>query len=380
MIYLYLDTNTIKLFSLSKTLLGQYNISFFEKNHSNNLLENGQVVNIDILASTIKEALTSATPSPITEKDVTLILPQESFSFGRYSIPVDIASSAIEPFVKDKIRADLNFDLDNSYFDFLVTTQDNESTVFVYAFKNNFFVKFKEVFDLLQLQIKALYPDSLGYYKLFEKTLRADKKENILYAYLSATDSFCYLFDYLGLLKNTRYQLERDGKESLKNIISSIESENIKLNRLILSGDTASIRQDLFTKEVGVWTNPMDKIIQNFYQSYLKLLIPDSSNKFNILHYDVCLGCFIFSQENSSFSLLKRNRLVTKSATGISKPNGPKMNFSLSQHKTLISFAVSFLLSLTLIFIGLKLTSAKLPNISLPMLKPAPTITPTSRP
>src|SRR3989338_5614397 len=76
MIYLYLDTNTIKLFSLSKTLLGQYNISFFEKNHSNNLLENGQVVNIDILASTIKEALTSATPSPITEKELTLILPQ----------------------------------------------------------------------------------------------------------------------------------------------------------------------------------------------------------------------------------------------------------------------------------------------------------------
>ena len=102
MIYLYLDQNTIKLFSLSKTLLGQYNISFFEKNHSNNLLENGQVVNIDILASTIKEALTSATPSPITEKEITLILPQESFSFGRYSIPVDIASSAIDPFVKIK--------------------------------------------------------------------------------------------------------------------------------------------------------------------------------------------------------------------------------------------------------------------------------------
>src|SRR3989338_34141 len=340
MIYLYLDTNTIKLFSLSKTLLGQYNISFFEKNHSNNLLENGQVVNIDILASTIKEALTSATPSPITEKDVTLILPQESFSFGRYSIPVDIASSAIEPFVKDKIRADLNFDLDNSYFDFLVTTQDNESTVFVYAFKNNFFVKFKEVFDLLQLQIKALYPDSLGYYKLFEKTLRADKKENIVYGYLSATDAFCYLFDYLGLLKDTRYQLDSPDKDGLKKVIDNIKSENINLNRLILSGDIGSIRQDLFTKDVGVWTNPLDKIIQNFYQSYLKLLIPDDASKLNFLHYDVCLGCFIFSQENESFSLLKNKRTLSKSIPTKSDKSGPKVNFSITKHKTLVSFMV----------------------------------------
>src|SRR3989344_66056 len=87
MVYAFVKDHTIKLLSLSRTMLGQYRTSFFAKNHSVGLLKNGAIENIDLVASAIKEALTQAQPAPMAEKDIFLILPQEAFTFARYSIP-----------------------------------------------------------------------------------------------------------------------------------------------------------------------------------------------------------------------------------------------------------------------------------------------------
>ena len=78
------------------------------------------IKNVDIVASAVKEALTTAKPAPVKDSDVYLVLPQESFLFARYEIPTDIQQSAIVPFVKDKARADFPFDVETSYFDFFV--------------------------------------------------------------------------------------------------------------------------------------------------------------------------------------------------------------------------------------------------------------------
>ncbi|KXK08550.1 MAG: hypothetical protein UZ21_OP11001000540 [Microgenomates bacterium OLB22] len=68
MVYLYLDNATIKLLALSKTMLGQYHVSAFTKKHTTQLLVDGYVHNVDILASAIKEAVLSAQPHQVQEK------------------------------------------------------------------------------------------------------------------------------------------------------------------------------------------------------------------------------------------------------------------------------------------------------------------------
>ena len=133
MVYLFLDNNSIKVLALSKTLLGQYNGSHFSKTHTTALIKKGKIVNTDLVASAIKEALTSAKPQPVTEKKVFVILPQESFFFGRYTIPSDMSDSAVEPFVKDKARSELNISIDNTYFDYIISKENGEGTVIFYG-------------------------------------------------------------------------------------------------------------------------------------------------------------------------------------------------------------------------------------------------------
>src|SRR3989339_128280 len=118
MIYLYLDRNTIKLLYLKKTLLGQQETLYNQKTYESNLFEKGEITNVDLLASAVKEVVSSSN-RPVAENQISLILPQEFFSFFRTTVPSDIAPSALNSFISDKARSILpvdNNDLVSGYF------------------------------------------------------------------------------------------------------------------------------------------------------------------------------------------------------------------------------------------------------------------------
>src|SRR3989344_4618206 len=105
MLYLFIDKNRVKVLYLKKSLLGQYETRVFSKTYqSSNFLEQGKLVNVDFVASAVKEALQSLSNGEVKDRDTLLILPQESYSFLRIGIPSDIAATAIASFVKDKAR------------------------------------------------------------------------------------------------------------------------------------------------------------------------------------------------------------------------------------------------------------------------------------
>jgi hypothetical protein len=352
MMYLYLGKHTVKVIGMAKTLLGQYNIAHFSKTHSSDFFINGKPQGVDLIASAVKEAVTSSQPEPISDKDVCLILPQELFSFARYTVPTDISDSAIVPFIQDKVRNDLKISLENTYHDFLINRKDGESNVFFFAIDKETFDSLKQAFSLVQLRISRIVPESLAYYTLFEKTLRQDKKENILYATYEERDSLGYLFDSFGLLQNKKYELGIDVKTSLKNIVEEAEREGHKINRLILSGtQSKTVRQDLFTKEVGAWTNPLEKIIENFYKEYIKMIIPNGNGGLSILEFDVCFGGFIFTEEHKDFTLMQQTVSASTGGRGL-----PGINLSMGwlsgifNMKTFLIFAISFALSFGIIF------------------------------
>lgn len=416
MIYLYIGKNSIKLLALSKSILGQYNVSYFLKLHENDLLSEGKVKDVDILASAIKEALTLATPKEIIDKQVFLILPQDSFEFRGYNVPSDISPTAIAPFIKEKTRADISFDLEDAIHDYFLGKQGEESKVLFYAQKHDIYKGFQDSLRILGLNIVSVLPETLAFYKLFEKTLKKDKKENILYVSYSKSDPYGFIFNSLGLYKEEKYDFEDEVEPSIKITIEKLLKENIKVDRIILSGELSEkVRQDHFTKNVGVWTNPLKKIISTFYREYLKLIIVPPEYSLSFLDFDVCIGAFIFDRENGFFAASDKPRISTR-AKSISMP---KFNFAflskgqdeiqekaptgedvktnapedekpkIINRRDIIVFIISFILSFSIIFFfpklankfgGAKTVNLNMPKIANPLKKPSPTEKPTSTP
>src|SRR3989339_1544926 len=196
MVYLYLKNNQIKAFFLKKPLFGQSEIEFAEKKFQLDIVKNGKVVNTDILASAIKEIVSTK------EKDVILILPQEAFSFLRIELPADITSSAITSFLKDKMMNQLSINLDDCFFDYFFNENGPYKEINLYSISQETVQQYQEVLQLLDLKIINILPETISYFKLFEKTLRKDKKELILYGHYDKDNFFAFLYDSFGLFKS----------------------------------------------------------------------------------------------------------------------------------------------------------------------------------
>ncbi len=376
MIYLYLDRNTIKLLYLKKTILGQQETLYQQKTYGSDLIDKGKITNIDLLASAIKEVISSSN-KPVNENQICLILPQEFFNFFRTTVPSDIAASALNSFIGDKARSILPVDNTDLASDFFIQESENEKIVTYFGINQETLLNLKQAMTLIDFKINSIIPDTMAYFKLFEKTLRKEKTETILYTELGPDILSGYLFDSCGLIDDKKISikyLETDKiADVLKAKIDEIATDKKKINRIIISGEKSdTIRQDTFTKSVGVWTNPLKRIVPTFYEEYLKMLIPKDGKAFPILTYDVCFGAFILSEENKSFSLLKNGVNLNKNKVSLPKIKMPKKETMLF----ISSFVVSFLL---FILISKFKTNFKLPifmSKSNKIINVSPTIVP----
>ncbi|EKE14121.1 MAG: hypothetical protein ACD_12C00664G0003 [uncultured bacterium] len=375
MIYLYLGRNTIKLLYLKKTLLGQQETLYNQKTYESDLIDKGKIINVDLLASAIKEVITSSN-KPVADNQISLILPQEFFSFFRTTVPSDIAASALNSFISDKARSILPVDNTDLASDYFVQESESEKVVTYFGINQETLLSIKQALTLIDFKLISIIPDTMSYFKLFEKTLRKEKKETILYAELGQDILSGYLFDSCGLIDDKKILIKYSEEEKivdvLKTKIDEITTDKKKVNRIIISGEKSdTIRQDTFTKSVGVWTNPLKRIVPTFYENYLKMLVPKDGKAFPILTYDVCFGAFILSEENKSFSLLRNGSHLNKSKMSLPKIGMPKKEVFLFVSSFIVSFLVFVLISK---FGG----NLKLPNFM--AKKNIVTITPTEAP
>lgn len=386
MLYISLDKNQLKLLHSKKTLLSQHEVKFFEKSFEIDLIEKGAVTNTDILASAVKEALTVLNITG--DKEVFLILPQESFSFLRADVPADIALSAIRSFIYDKAHSTLSIDVENYFCDYYVRENENQKHISFFALEYSTLEKYQEVFNLLNLKLVSVLPEALALFKLFEKTLRNDKKENILYLSYTKNNISGYLFDSAGLLSPDKWSvnISKNSVEKLvKEQVEKLKAQGTKLNRIILSGpESEKVRQDTFTKEVGAWTNPLKRIIPTFYEEYLKQLILPSKETLPILVYDACFGAFVFSAENKEFQMLKKSlkKLRTQSSS-LPKFSITKKDIFIFLSSLIISFGIlmayfnfsrlkSFAVNNS--FLAKKIEPSPAPTTAPPSPTPVPTI------
>ncbi|MCA9372281.1 LytR C-terminal domain-containing protein [Candidatus Woesebacteria bacterium] len=393
MLYIFIDTNNIRILHLKKTLLGQYETSFTTKKLEITLLEKGKLNNLDVIASALKESFALVPTEAHKDHDVTLILPQESFIFFRADMPLDITPAVLESYLKEKARSQMNADIDNSNTSYVIRESEQQKKIVHYAIHTDIIDDLRQAFALLDLKICTIIPEPMTYFKLFEKTLRPNKKENIWYVSYDHNNLSSYIYDSFGLLDEKRWAHELKDDEDVQKVLhhqaQEYESKGHKLNRLILSGrQSEDIRQDTFTKNVGVWTNPLHRIIPHFYAHYVKMLVNEgkSVKELPVLEYDMLIGAFIFTNEHKDFSLMHGD--------GESKSNGfsKKRTFSLPAlplgklsglpWKTIGIFLLSFGVAFGALFGVMKAgvlsgSNFSLPSISLPSFAKA---TPTPEP
>lgn len=391
MLYLYLDNNEIKVFGLKKSLLGQYEVGFFQKTYQTNLLESKDSVNVDILASAIREAIAQISPGVAKEKEVTLILKQEFFQFFRTNLPLDITDNAVAQYILQKAQTTLSEPVANFSYNYLITKNEAQKTALFYAIKKNVVGQLSQALKLIGLQYHTVMPDSVAQWQLFEKTLRKDKQEIILYLSYSKDILSGYLFDSSGLLKTDYWHIKASTEKNIETILKEKASEMTKsgqkINRLILSGlQSTTIRQDIFTKNVGIWTNPLLKIAQNFYQEYLKLFNLNPQQLDSILIYDVCWGAFVCQQQHAGFVFSDKNLAKQPTVSSLSINNRKKFSIPKEILIFIGSFILSFLLFLFLsnklpafntVFPNMnqtKVTPTTQPQTQLPTAIPTPTI------
>ncbi len=388
MLYIYLDTNTIKLMFLKKSILGQYDASFYNKTLQVPLLEKGQPANPDVIASGIKETLAMLPEGVGKEKDVTLILPQESFMFMRTDMPSDVAENVLGTYLKEKARTELTFDVESGHYDYIVRENEGQKKIVFYAASNETVESFAQPLKLIDLTLQGIIPESLTYFKLFEKTLRTNKKENIWYVSYDQDQLSGYIYDSFGLLEGEHWTAKTTADKKIEKILqkkaSEYQTKYTKLNRLILSGgQSETVRQDTFTKDVGVWTNPLKRIIPHFYGDYLKMLSGQENKEIPLLEYDMLLGAFIFSTENKAFTLMN-NKGGGSSASKFAKSSLPMPKAKLPMKGILffvLSFAVTFAILYGFKMLSSKNLSFKMPsfNIAIPGLaQPTPTAVPAT--
>ena len=377
MIFLSLNQNQVKILFFKKTVFSHYEVDFFEKNHQTLLLNNNEV-EIDLVASAIKEGLDTIKKSR-GDKEVYLILPQNFFIFLRTEVPLDIAPSALYSFVWEKVNNQYHLEPNQIISELFITENQHKKIVNFFGINLNHLENFQKIFNLLNLKLTGIIPESLSYFKLFEKTLRLEKKENIFFVCYQKETAFGYFFDNFGLLNGEKWFSQVDEKNSIEKVIkekkAALEKEGLKINRLIISGPASeNIRQDTFTKNVGIWTNPLKKIITNFYQDYLKLLMVENKEVLPILNLDVCFGAFVFFKENPNFSFFKKknyyNNMIKK----------PRIKIPSTLKKEWLIFFISFILSLLFfVFLSNIKTKISLPSLTFKSIKP-PTPTPTHLP
>ena len=379
MLYLYIDKNRIKLLFLKRSILGQYEATYFEKKYELDLLEEGRVKNIDVLASSLKEALGNIPEG--YDKHVFLIIPQNSVSFIKADIPKDIAPSAINSFILDKARSSLLGNFEGSYYDYFINEVDNQKQINFFSVKADVLEGYLETLNLLGLKLISILPETLAVFKLFEKTLRKEKKENILYISYDGESVYGFLFDTGGLRSDKKWREKIEDDRQLETLLKEkkeeYEKEGTILNRIILSGPKSEdIRQDTFTKNVGVWTNPLKRIIPNFYADYIKMIVLPSGKSFPILSLDMCFGAFIFAQENKEFQILKKPLKKVGKFSGFKMP-GVKKEILIFLAAAVLSFGIFFILSrLNFDYSSLNLFAKSKPTPTVEEKKPTPTPTP----
>lgn len=343
MISLSIKPQRIQGLQIKKGVLGASDSFWSEKVFEKRFIEDGKFVSVEQLTSALKETL-SVNGRLFKDTDVTLVLDATVYTLFRTDIPLETDKTAYHVFLKEQFLSQHKIDAQDYVLEMFVREFENKKIGFVYALPRAQLDTVAQALALLDFKLVNVVPEHLAYFTTFERTLRLDKQEYILYVTYEGKDVSGLVYDTYGPLTEiepwTKKNVPLDGLEAfLHQKAHEASSKVAKLNRMVISGtDSDKIRQDTFTKNVGVWTNPLKRIIPNFYKEYVTMIQGKNEGTmlFPVLTYSGVFGAFVSSQENKAFPYVKMG--TKQKAVSYEKPVTYSPNAPMNTNETIRKF------------------------------------------
>ncbi|MEK9179341.1 MAG: LytR C-terminal domain-containing protein [Patescibacteria group bacterium] len=378
--------NKIQYFSLSNPLIGKKKMMCA---HTDISYTDAKKFNLDIWASYLKKLLLQTGTDKFGAQKTTLILGQRFFVFNRIEIPSDIPETALKAYTEKRIL-ELYPDLLNpTLYKYGIADYRGMKCANIFILTPEVYTQLTTLLSFYELTIQDIYPEALLLFHLFEHTLNKKKEEPILFVEHHTYMSEGLLFDASGLLNGQ--VLEFESKNLTAELKKLNDKQAKKIARLILNGEIISkIRQDTFTKDVDIWTNPLNKILDNsiFAKTAQKYELTDIL----VFAREVSLLKLIDEKNNTLFGFTPRIAEVQKKpvlpsmtlpTTSFESSTEPNLMLSALKYSLfmILSFGLSFLV-LKALLTGSSSFSFKMPPFALfkPSTTPVPTAIPTEVP
>lgn len=312
--------NKIQILTFKSSLFGQKQI------HTATVTipaEEARNFNLDHYALQLKKAI-EGLPEKISPKKIKLILGQQFWRYLRVELPPDIQATAQEQYLKEQLNQKIGPEAATGYLKYFISDYKGKQFACVYLLTQKTLADIQTLLSFYDLKIEEIYPEALLVFTLFSHTLNKQKEEAALFLEYESGESSGLLFDSVGLIQESVIILET--KKITDELKEFKKGQSLAIARLILGGPLAhEIRQDNFTKESGIWTNPLEKVLQN---SDLKQMADKLHLEKELLPYnrEISLLNLVLNKESRSLALFLKARTQ---APGINLNLKPKKKLSL---------------------------------------------------
>jgi hypothetical protein len=360
--------NKIQLLSISSSLVGKSKVLHASADIP---VDDTTQFDVDRWAFVLKQALNKI-PEAKFGKGTRLILAQRFFKFSRIEIPTDVQETAMEQFLKTELVKKFEDFQQDSYYKFFLSEIKGKKIANIFFLPKTTLNSVKTLLSFYNIKVSEIYPEAVLIFHLFEHTLNKKKEESALFLEYEKNISTGLLFDSAGLLKEKQITVNSDNiKKELKQLKLE-ETSNIA--RLILGGNLSKeIRQDSFTKETTIWTNPLEKVLEHSsYKNFAGKI--NLANEVLQFCRELSLLKLIENKSEKNYALpIKANN--TNPFNPLTSQKYKKLNFA--KYVKILFFALlSF--SLTLLVINYGIANFKniklptLPKINISKLSPTP--------
>ncbi|GIW63798.1 MAG: hypothetical protein KatS3mg091_600 [Patescibacteria group bacterium] len=389
---LYLNTKTIRLLSFKKDIFRQIEVDLFAKTYETEIF-NTEDPNIDIIASAVKESYNNIFHNKKKTNKFVLILSAPPFEIIRAELPTDISANTEKSFISQKVIS--TFPNETKLYTYSTENFNNKKTAVIYALDKRLTAQIKSAFDILDFKLEHIIPEPALYFHLFANTLSKTKTEHIWFMNTTVFNNQIlaegYFYDNLGAEKTPKISLTAKNEEELKQKIIEIREKKeaeFKFHRLILGGYLAhNTRQDILTKELGIWVNPLYKIVEEYHLENLKKFVNYDHTNEKFWDFLPQLASLI-NKDSPAVKIDKS--LETSYRSGIIKTESKGMLNQFKPGGFVFNFLISLILAFSIMYGYSRIQgqtggfNLSLPNNLLsrqqPTATPQPTAVPTNTP
>lgn len=337
--------------------------------------------NLDVWAVYLKNALLQNGVDKFRPQKAKIILAQRFWKFARIEIPADIQEAATGQFLNSKLKTIYPNLGSISLQKFFIVEHRGKRIANTFSISLDTFNNLKTLLSFYEITAEEIYPEAMLIYHLFEHTLNKTKDEPILYVDYNRRGSYGLLYDSIGLKEATVFNFDSNQiKQELQKINKKYDK---KIARLVLGGEkSAQIRQDTFTKQTGLWTNPLTKILEA--SSYSKIINKyEFKEKLLVFARELSLLKHIENKTQKGLAVIpQQQRKFSLPSLSFNKPRPQRKTWKYAKYFLFLAFSFG----VTFFLLTLALQKTKMPNFKNVFSKvniikqPSPTPMPTPKP